>query len=195
MLKSVMNSLSQRRSIFAFIVGLLILSAINWTIYAREKLLTEGRIVLLELAPVDPRSLMQGDYMALRFKVATDAFPNMNVNWRRGSMMEQQSDAPADGHLLLNLDEHGVGHFHKIAQVGETAQSKQVLMRYRIRNNQVKFGTNAYFFEEGQADTYAKAKYGAFRVAPNGDMILSALHAADYVQLQNKVSQSDAAVN
>lgn len=185
MLKSVMNSLSPRRSIFAFIVGLLILSAVNWTIYAREKLLTEGRVVLLELAPVDPRSLMQGDYMALRFQVATDAFPAMNMNWRRGFMMEQKSDVPADGQLLLNVDAHGLGHFQKIAQVGEKVGSNQVLMRYRIRNNQVKFGTNAYFFEEGQATTYAKAKYGAFRVAPNGDMILTALHGADYAQIQN----------
>lgn len=192
---SVMNSFSQRRSIFAFIVGLLILLAVNWTIFAREKLLTEGRIVLLELAPVDPRSLMQGDYMALRFQVATDAFPNVNLNWRRGFMVEQKSDVPTDGHLLLNVDEHGVGHFQKIAQTAEKVQSNQVLMRYRIRSNQVKFGTNAYFFEEGQADSYAKAKYGAFRVAPNGDMILTALHGADYVQLQNKVSLGDAAVN
>ncbi|MFZ6820548.1 GDYXXLXY domain-containing protein [Undibacterium sp. Ji22W] len=185
MLKLVMNAFGQRRSMWALIIGLLILSAVNWTIFSREKLLTEGRVVLLELAPVDPRSLMQGDYMALRFQVANEAFPNVNLNWRRGFLVEKNSDALADGHLLLNVDEHGVAHFQKIAQMDEKVQSNQVLMRYRIRNNQVKFGTNAYFFEEGQATTYAKAKYGAFRVAPNGDMILTALHGADYVQIQN----------
>lgn len=190
MFKFVMNSSKQRRSIFAFIAGLVILLAVNWTIAAREKLLTEGRFVLLELAPVDPRSLMQGDYMALRFQVATEAFPNLNLNGRRGFMTEQKTDVPNDGHLLFNVDEHGVGHFLKIAQAGEQAQNNQaqgnqILMRYRIRNNQVKFGTNAYFFEEGQASTYAKAKYGAFRVAANGDMILTALHDAEYRQLKN----------
>src|SRR5690606_19512775 len=34
-----------------------------------ERTLRDGQLVLLELAPVDPRSLMQGDYMALRFAV------------------------------------------------------------------------------------------------------------------------------
>ncbi|MFX7329222.1 GDYXXLXY domain-containing protein, partial [Acinetobacter baumannii] len=33
----------------------------------KEMLLKEGQLVLLPLAPVDPRSLMQGDYMALRY--------------------------------------------------------------------------------------------------------------------------------
>ena len=39
----------------------------NGSIWQREQLLGSGRVVILELAPVDPRSLMQGDYMALTF--------------------------------------------------------------------------------------------------------------------------------
>jgi len=34
-----------------------------------EQTLSGGRMVLVELAPVDPRSLMQGDYMALAFVI------------------------------------------------------------------------------------------------------------------------------
>ena len=30
--------------------------------------MTEGSVILLQTAPIDPRSLMQGDYMALRFQ-------------------------------------------------------------------------------------------------------------------------------
>ena len=36
----------------------------------KEAVLEEGHLVLLALAPVDPRSLMQGDYMTLRYAVA-----------------------------------------------------------------------------------------------------------------------------
>ncbi|MDE8355606.1 GDYXXLXY domain-containing protein, partial [Klebsiella pneumoniae] len=44
----------------------LALAVVNLAIVSCERLLAEGEVVLLELAPVDPRSLMQGDYMSLR---------------------------------------------------------------------------------------------------------------------------------
>ena len=50
----------------------LVLAAVNWKIAAKERIKTHGEIVLLDLAPVDPRSLMQGDYMALRFALTRD---------------------------------------------------------------------------------------------------------------------------
>ena len=45
-----------------------ILAAANWAIASRERLISSGEVVYLELAPVDPRSLMQGDYMSLRYR-------------------------------------------------------------------------------------------------------------------------------
>ena len=51
-------------------LGILILCIINVLVYQKEQHLSNGEVVLLELAPVDPRSLMQGDYMRLRFALA-----------------------------------------------------------------------------------------------------------------------------
>ena len=48
----------------------LVLIAVNLSIVAKERIKTGGEPIFLELAPVDPRSLMQGDYMALRFAIA-----------------------------------------------------------------------------------------------------------------------------
>ena len=48
----------------------LILAVVNLAIWQNERLIKQGETLLLELAPVDPRSLMQGDYMALRFAMA-----------------------------------------------------------------------------------------------------------------------------
>lgn len=48
------------------------LVGVNMTVWAFEKLRTDGTVVYLELAPVDPRSLMQGDYMALRLEVGNN---------------------------------------------------------------------------------------------------------------------------
>lgn len=159
------------RKLIAVLAGLIILLAVNFTIYQREKLLADGRVVLLELAPVDPRSLMQGDYMALRFKVATDAFPDWNV-----------ARESVDGRLVVTLDERGVASFKRIADSTPLAANEAVL-QYRIRDNQVKFATNAFFFEEGSEQKYQIARYGEFRVSPDGEMLLTDLRGADLAVL------------
>jgi uncharacterized membrane-anchored protein len=149
----------------------LVLLLTNYTIYRRERLLTEGRVVLLELAPVDPRSLMQGDYMALRFKVANDAFPGR-------APFSQTSD----GRLVLSLDARGVASFARFDEGGPLPPN-HARMRYRMRDQQPKFATNAFFFQEGQAALYQRARYGEFRVGEDGDSILTALRGEDLARL------------
>lgn len=159
------------RKMAALVVGILVLAVANYVIYSREQLLAQGEVVLLELAPVDPRSLMQGDYMALRFQVANDAF-------RFGNGETQ----PLDGTIILTLNEKRVGRF---ARMGDGAQvaANELRMRYRLREGRPKFATNAYFFQEGTGERYARARYGEFRVAANGDAILTLLRDADFQAL------------
>lgn len=148
-----------RRPVIA-LAGVAILIVANVGIYQKQRLVDSGRVVLLELAPVDPRSLMQGDYMALRFRVADEAF--------RGA----DRSALANGRLVLALDERNVGKFVRFDS-GEPLGQGEVAIRYRVRDNTPKFATNAFFFEEGTADAYARARFGEFRVSPSGDAILT----------------------
>ena len=150
------------RKAIVLAAGLAILVFVNFGIYQRERLLTDGQIVLLRLAPVDPRSLMQGDYMRLDFEVARKAFP---FGTRQ---------PPDDGHIVVALDPHRVGHFRRFAD-GRPLARGEIALRYRIRGGRPHFATNAYFFEEGQARAFEKAEYGEFRVGADGDMILTNL--------------------
>jgi uncharacterized membrane-anchored protein len=158
------------RKVIAILAGLAVLAAANYTIHSRERQLMDGAVVLLALAPVDPRSLMQGDYMALRFKVAGDAFG-------RGP----QEDA-RDGRIVVRLDERGVGSFAR-RDGGEPLAAGEMLLRYRIRDRQVKFATNAFFFQEGHAQHYADARYGEFRVSPSGELLLTHLRGENLERL------------
>ena len=152
---------------------LLILAVINWSIYQKEQLLSHGRVVFLELAPIDPRSLMQGDYMALSFQLERDIYSALpkqeNGHWRR------DVDA-ADGLVVVNLDQRQVATYAGLFN-GQTLQPNQVLMRYRVRNGSVKFATNGFFFQEGHADYYDDARFGAFRVDQDGELLLTALYS------------------
>lgn len=145
--------------------GVLILSGINWTIVERERLLSDGRVVLLELAPVDPRSLMQGDYMALRYQLASEAFAGVDLQ------------TAGDGYVAVALDERQRARFKRLlTDAGEhAAAAGEIRLRYRLRAGVVQFATNAFFFQEGTADAYARARYGEFRVADSGEMILTGL--------------------
>jgi len=160
-----------RSAIAAAIWGLLALGAVNLSIANKEKLLAEGRIVYLELAPVDPRSLMQGDYMQLRFKVAADA-QLLLVPSARASL--DKALQTADGRIVVALDERSVGTFRRLDD-GQPLGSNEVPLRYRVRNGTTKFATNAFFFQEGHAQDYSRARYGQLRVAPDGELLLQAL--------------------
>jgi uncharacterized membrane-anchored protein len=136
--------------------AILVLGAVNWSIVAKERIKTRGERVYLELAPVDPRSLMQGDYMALRFALAN------------------QISATESGSAPLTVDERGV------AALSHDPKPGDLRIRYRLRNGQVWLGTNAYFFEEGKAERYQGARYGEFRIdRDTGEAVLVALADED----------------
>ena len=158
------------RSAIAIVACAAILALIDFSIAGKERHLESGRVVYLELAPVDPRSLMQGDFIALRFGAADGV--------RTGA----EYLPFADGKLVLAVDPRGVGTFRRL-DAGAPLAADEALLRYRIRNGQVKLATNAFFFEEGRSDDYAKARYGEFRVAPDGEAILTRLRGADLAPL------------
>lgn len=86
----------------------LILATVNWTIATRERLRAAGEVVYLELAPVDPRSLMQSGYMALRYKIdsttpdaTTDGFLIVRPDNRRVARASGWNSEPASDELRL----------------------------------------------------------------------------------------------
>lgn len=162
------------RKVLVLVCGLLILALLNYTIYSREQLVNHGQSVFLELAPVDPRSLMQGDYMALRFSVPRQARSQIKASPKK------------DGYLVLTVDQRGVAKFNRLDD-GESLEADEVKMRYRQRNKEIKFATDAFFFQEGKASLYEAAKYGEFKVATNGESILVSMRGADLQQLGEAV--------
>jgi uncharacterized membrane-anchored protein len=140
--------------------AVLVLGAVNGSIFSKERIKTNGERIFLALAPVDPRSLMQGDYMALRFEITNDI------------------PAEASGSVPLQLDSNGV------ASVNPNSSASALRIRYRIRNGQVWLGTNAYFFEEGTAQRYENARFGEFRVdRASGEAVLVGLADKDLKSL------------
>ncbi|MDH4109116.1 MAG: GDYXXLXY domain-containing protein [Gammaproteobacteria bacterium] len=155
--------ISLRARVVVVLAGLLVvLGTVNKQILEKEELLRHGAVVLLQLAPVDPRSLLQGDYMALRYALAVDV---------TAAASAAQVD---DGRVVIELDELGVATFVAIYSNQPLGQG-QHLLRFRKRGETVRLASDAYFFEEGQGFAYSGARYGELRVAANGDAVLTGL--------------------
>lgn len=144
----------------------LILALANWDIAQKRSVSDSGEIVLLELRPVDPRSLFQGDYMALALAEHTMPDPKTieGLSYR--------------GTVILALDADRVGRFARLDD-GSPLQPGELRVRYRRhedwRGPRLDYGARSYFFQERDAERYAAAKYAVLRVAPDGDTILTEL--------------------
>lgn len=144
------------------VTAIAILAFVNLQIAGKERILDDGATVLLRLAPVDPRSLLQGDYMALRY-----------------AMAERVADAAgeagiSDGAVVVELDDRRVAHFVALHD-GGTLGEDRYLLRFRKRGQRVRLASDAWFFEEGQWDTYRGARFGELRVAADGEAVLTGL--------------------
>ncbi|MBI5365920.1 MAG: GDYXXLXY domain-containing protein [Planctomycetes bacterium] len=154
--------------------AVLVLALVNGSILAKERLLAGGRVLLLELTAWENRSLVQGDYVALRY-ATLEKLP---------AAMPERS-----GRLVLALDARGVGRFVRV-DGGEPLGAGEVAVQYRIsRANAwsgtpaVRIGPESYFFEEGQGAAHGKARYGELRVAGDGGCLLVGLRDVEFEPL------------
>ena len=139
-------------------------------VIGKEQILREGRTVLLQLAPRDPRSLMQGDFVALRYVLANQ-------------VSRQQAGAGSeDGWIVVTLDLNDIATFVRFAD-GSGVAGGELLLRYRRRGPGVRIASEAFFFEEGQGPVYERARYGELRVDAEGNAVLVRLRDADLREL------------
>ncbi|ATB49816.1 GDYXXLXY domain-containing protein [Corallococcus macrosporus] len=131
----------------------------------KERVLRSGQPVLLELAPVDPRSLIQGDYMVLDYAISRERNANASTTAK-------------DGNMVLRLDADGVGTFVRFDSPDTPLAAGELKLRYRLRDGRFRLGAEAFFFQEGHASRYEGARYGELRVADSGSSVLVGLRDA-----------------
>lgn len=165
------------RKIFLLAGLVIILLTINALIFSKEQILAHGELMLLDLAPRDPRSLMQGDYMTLRYQLAQDIEAS------------RQWTGDTDGYAVVTLGENRVVKFVRVYQSAENLAPGEYKLHYRMRGGRVKLATDAYFFQEGHAAYYNGARYGLFRVSADGDAVITGLCDGNF----NALSAPDSA--
>ena len=168
----------KRNSLIAGIVIanlLLVLAVVNGSIWKKQSIVDDGQMVLIELAPVDPRSLMQGDYMILNFALNRDE-----------KLRKAMAEVPTRGTLLLAVDEKDVGKFHQFENEDADDQAvaeNKIRLHYRKSRRGLQFGIESFFFQEGMADIFADAKFAELRVSSGGEAVLVGLRNEELQKL------------
>ncbi len=147
----------------------LLMGYFNYSVVKKEDLLSEGTLILLKLAPVDPRSLMQGDYMRLRYDISDDFRPD-SISKR--------------GYCVVKLDSAGIAQIVRIQKWKSPKSEGEFLIEYTAGKWNINIGAESYFFEEGQAAKYEKAKYGGVKVDNKGNSILVGLFNEQLIKIE-----------
>lgn len=144
----------------------------NITVQQNENVLANGDSVILALAPIDPRSLMQGDYMALNYEMLEQVENNL-------ATMEKTVENTRRVYALVKLDEHGIAQLCRVTttppQQFDSCLSDIYLPIKVDGSGHFSMPTMQYFFEEGKATHFAQAKYGEYRVKEGKALLLRLL--------------------
>ena len=161
------------------LAGLVVVLALaNWHIVQKRAVIADGQVLLLELRPADPRSLLQGDYMALA--LADAAMPSATVI----------EELPYRGTVILALDESRVGRYARLDD-GSPLQGGELRVQYRRHEDwgghRLDYGAQSFFFESGDAERYERARYAMLRVADDGSTVMTDLAGEDRVAIKPSV--------
>lgn len=143
-----------------------------------ERHLRDSQSIFVELAPADPRSILQGDYMALNYDLHFSALAAENRLERPESEANIQ-DFENQPRVLsyVQLDEKGKvvkSSFDRSAL--DQPRSTQLI----LKNPQNTFeglypATNSFMFAEGLEPCYRDAKFAELKLKENGEALLADL--------------------
>ncbi len=143
-------------------LSVLVLASLNYGIYEKEQIKEHGEMLLLELAPADPRSLIQGDYMRLRYAIERDA------------PAKELASHQKRGYMVIRSDENNVAQFTRFHKKEDLAAGEK-LLHFHKKYSRVRIVPDAFFFQEGHAKHYRLAKYGVFKFDGSGNHLLVGL--------------------
>ena len=138
----------------------LIFVVINTIIWQKELHIANAIEVKIGLQPLDPRSIMQGDYMRLRYDF----------------LKLKTIGLPKKGLLKVALDHENI--ITKITlYANEALKEHEHLIQFtKKRYNRIHIAAESFMFEEGKGDYYSKATHATLLLTKRGTTLLKGLY-------------------
>ena len=175
-----------------FVIALL--GAVNYKVQQFEDVLATGKPVVLKIAPVDPRSLMQGDYMVLNYAILSEIQQSQFLSESNESLetsesidageanetigIDESSPSEKKAYILVHLDKNHVATFcEEQSEIPTDFKhcTPNVYLPIRYKGGWLpKLPSQDYFFAEGKGEYYAQAEYAEYRFK-DGILLLARL--------------------
>jgi uncharacterized membrane-anchored protein len=137
-----------------------------------------GDTVLLQVAPVDPRDLMRGDYVILSYPCSRVPFDGID-----GQKQKYGSDDDWIGRqVYTTLERSPDGRHWTTGRISFAKPKQGTFLRGKIQEwGRIEYGIEAYFVQEGKGLKYEEAVrrrqlWAEMSVAPDGQARLIRLH-------------------
>ncbi len=142
---------------FAFILG---------TVINNESNLKSAQEIIVKLAPRDPRSLLQGDYVILTYDITRATQKAI-----KGKHMKKFRVVLTPENNIYKFKEVITSTQNYALKQGDVLMNGKVQKRYRVV-----FGIENYFVEEGTGrDVERSAKYARVKIISKGDAFITEL--------------------
>ena len=142
---------AHERTVLLGTVGfqLLLLSSM---IFMRASTLAQGDTVLLRVVPVDPRSMFRGEYVILNYEFSRTPFSDIEG-------LPDRDEINSQGRIVyVWLEPEEDGEHWYAESVSTRPPAAGVFLRGRIVGwNQLEFGIESFFVQEGEGRRYEEA--------------------------------------
>jgi len=187
--KSPSQSAVENYPVFKAPIGLVgvfliaLLGAVNYKVQQFEDVLATGKPVVLKIAPADPRSLMQGDYMVLNYAILSDLQQSQfSSESNETTGIDELSPSGKKAYILVHLDKNHVATLCE-AQSEIPTDFKHctpnVYLPIRYKGWLPELPSQDYFFAEGKGEYYAQSEYAEYRFK-DGILLLARLLDKDF---------------
>ena len=170
-------------TIVLLLTAIISLAYVGTIVVRHERVAASEGTVFLQLAPVDPLSLLQGQYMNVEFMAERQLYEESTQNIAKSGY----------NLAVIELDERNIGTVREFIPPRPKLSKKQelsstygtgefLLFGVRLspaggnrkpqdaesRKYQISIDQQQFMFQENMEDLYRDAKYGYFRVASDG---------------------------
>lgn len=170
---------------FPIILAFISILVFAGLILKHEPHLQNSQSIYVELAPVDPRSMLQGDYMTLNYELYFDGVREGNPgeeshenNKLREALQQQiQNQSKILSYVQLDAQRRVIQtSFNQNHLKANPENTARLVLKNPTNHLQNLYpAANSFLFAEGLEPCYRNAKYAELRIKPDGQALLAGL--------------------
>lgn len=157
------------KKIFVVLNLLLLMIVFGYSVIKEEKNLKKATFYI-KTVPVDPRSLIQGDYMVLNYDIAASARMEIG-NIRKG-------------YIRIKINDLKIAEFIRIDEEYLPPSNNEISIQFQKNGSNIDIGVNSYLFQEGTGNKFQKAQYAEVIELKNGKLRLKNLLDKNFIKIK-----------